>query len=126
MGAVFVFDTSGDLNVFASLGDAAGWMEAIDVDDGEYAAAYLADGTVLRLSTDSNRVVLTPVPERDLPGLTAAVGQYERRLHGQAEVDDLVRYANAWLRREWEAAWPRRPQWLARRLHGAEPKQVTS
>ena len=45
MSAVFAFDTNGDVYVFASEDHAAGWIEAVDVDDGEYAAAYLHDGS---------------------------------------------------------------------------------
>jgi hypothetical protein len=40
VGAVFVFTKDDDLNVFVSLDDAAKWVEAIDVDDGEYPSRW--------------------------------------------------------------------------------------
>ena len=58
--AVFLFERQGDLNVFASVSDAAGWMEAIDVEDGECGYAFLHDGTVLDVASASGAVVLTP------------------------------------------------------------------
>ena len=44
VNGAFVFDTSGDLHVFASADHAAGWLEAVDVDLGEYAAASPSTG----------------------------------------------------------------------------------
>lgn len=65
MPAVLVFYNDGDLDVFPSLQHAGGWMEAIDVDGGEYAAAFLHDGTVVDMRTAQERVVLTPTAKRD-------------------------------------------------------------
>jgi hypothetical protein len=41
---VFVFSRDEELIVFPSLKDAAGWMEAIDVDHGEYPAVLALNG----------------------------------------------------------------------------------
>jgi hypothetical protein len=68
MSAVFVFDTSGDMSVFASEDHATGWLEAIDVDGGEYAAAYHHDGTVVELATADKRVILRRTDRRICPG----------------------------------------------------------
>ena len=51
MTAVLVFDRDGDAMAFATEEETAGYLEAVDVESGEYAAAYLGDGTVLRLLT---------------------------------------------------------------------------
>jgi hypothetical protein len=37
---------------------------------------------------------------------------------------DLVTVANELLQGEWDARWPKRPGWLARRLHGDGPQQI--
>ncbi|WP_411574592.1 hypothetical protein [Streptomyces fradiae] len=47
---VLLFDRDADLLVFESFARATGWVEAIDVDEGEYTAAYSADGAVLALT----------------------------------------------------------------------------
>jgi hypothetical protein len=82
VGTVLVFDRDGDVMAFGSEAEAAGYMEAIDVDDGEYDAAYPADGTVLTtLAPDGpdGPVVLTRTdeldrgcPARQDPGLPAS------------------------------------------------------
>ncbi|MDQ3465221.1 MAG: hypothetical protein M3500_11110 [Actinomycetota bacterium] len=79
MPAVFVFDSDGDLNVFPSLETASGWMEAVDVDNGEYAAAFLHNGTVVQMSTLRERVVLTASDTRDTLQLQQFLDSYPRR-----------------------------------------------
>jgi hypothetical protein len=44
--AVLVFDGDGEVMAFPQLEDAAGWMESIDVLDGEYDGAFTPDGRV--------------------------------------------------------------------------------
>ena len=123
MPAVFVFERDGDLHVFPSLRAAAGWLEAIDVDAGEYAAAFLHDGTVVELSTVGDDVVLRPAA-RDASRLDALLRAYQQRTGG-TPVGDAADFADDWFRAEWERRWPRRPAWLSRRLHGEHPPQVT-
>lgn len=126
MAAVFVFDNDGDLNVFPSLLAAAGWLEAVDVDAGEYAAAFLHDGTVLAMGIDRERVVLTPTDTRDAARLDQSLNAYQRRVGGPARDGSALDYANEWLRAAWEQRWPKRPAWLARRLHGDQPPEVVA
>ena len=114
----------GGLDVFASAAQLAGYAEAMDVEDGEYLAAWLHDGTVLRLSAPEGPegpVVVERTTETDLPGLLAAV----RAAGGPDDGDALLDWADDQLHRAWERQWPRRPRWLARRLHGASPPRVT-
>lgn len=125
MSAVFVFDAEGDLSVFASIDAAAGWMEAVDVDAGEYAAAFLHDGTVVDMSIDRERVVLTPTGERDAAHLNQLVNEYQQRVGKPGLGGSALDYSNEWLRAEWEQRWPKRPAWLAKRLHGDQPPQVS-
>jgi len=54
---VVVFDRSGGAWAFSDIAAAGEWMEAIDVDDGEY-DAYDANGCVLSISVVDGRVVV--------------------------------------------------------------------
>ncbi len=99
-------------------------MEAIDVDGGEYAAAFLHDGTVVEMGTGGETVVLSPSATRDLPRLNDLLTAYEQRVGTEASGRSPIDFANAWLRAEWEQRWPKRPAWLSRRLHGDKPPQV--
>ena len=120
--AVFLFERQGDLNVFASVSDAAGWMEAIDVEDG--GSAFLHDGTVLDVASASGAVVLTPTEARDLPLLERLLADYRRGLGVATSTVAPLDFANEWLRQDWERRWPRRPVWLARWFRGDSPPQV--
>ena len=124
MSPVFVFDTTGDMAVFASEDHAAGYLEAIDVDLGEYVAAYLHDGTVVELGTTDERVILRRTDRKDLPALMAELRAHQRTVGGPEEVGDLVAFANDILRKEWEGRWPRPPRWLKRWFPGGRPPQV--
>ncbi len=124
MPAVFIFDRDGDLNVFPSLRDAAGWLEAVDVEAGEYKAAFLHDGTVVNVGTSAETVVLTPTAVRDQRSLCDEIARYQQRVASAPQTVDPLDFANEWLRREWDVRWPKRPAWLARRLHGDAPAQV--
>ena len=125
MPAVFVFDSDGDLDVFSSLGAAEGYMEAVDVEDGEYGDAFLHDGTVVKMGVDDERVVLTPSAVRDAGRLDRAIDEYQCRVGADVRSGSALDYANEWFRKEWERRWPKRPVWLARKLHGDQPNQVS-
>ena len=124
MSGVFVFDTSGNLNVFASDAHAGGWLEAVDVELREYAAAYLVDGTVLEFSTVGERVVLRRTDRVDLPGLMARLRAHQRAAGRPEEVGDLVAFANEVLREEWEGRWPRPPRRLRRWFPDGGPPRI--
>ena len=120
--AAFLLDVTGDVMAFASAADAAGYMEAVDVVDGEYRRAWLHDGTVLRMLTpagDDGPVVLERTGDMDLAGLRAAVAVHAHAT-GRSDVSDPLAYAAELIRWEWEHRWPRRPRWLARWLPGRE------
>jgi len=102
-----VFCRDGDLLVFGTLQDAAGWIESVDVLDGEYEALFTLDGTVVRAGgTADGPVILTVSELTDVAGL-------QRRLRQITP-----------LRREWEARRTRRRRWLARQLRGDTPPTV--
>jgi hypothetical protein len=79
---VLIFDRDEDLLVFASFVQATNWIEAIDVDEGEYTAAYSPDGGVLALSAPEGpegSVVLAETGGVDLGDLERRVARYWRR-----------------------------------------------
>ena len=125
--AAFVL-VDGELLVLASAQDVLSRVEAVDVEDGEVRGAWLHDGTVLRLLTPEGPdgpVVVQQTDATDLAGLLAAVDAWDRATGGPGGVTDLLAWADDRLRREWARRWPRRPAWLSRRLHGAEPPRTT-
>ncbi|WP_405021276.1 hypothetical protein OHV05_34595 [Kitasatospora sp. NBC_00070] len=58
IGVVFVFDQEEDAMVFTSMTDAACWMEAVDVEAGEYTAAFTVDGHIITMTGRGEVVVL--------------------------------------------------------------------
>ncbi|MEU1534925.1 hypothetical protein [Streptomyces fagopyri] len=88
---VLVFDQDEDLSVFESLTHAANYLEAIDVSEGEYTAAYSPDGRVLALTAPEawkGPVVLTRTDERDSADLERRVACYwQLHQHGQPPRD---------------------------------------
>ncbi|CAM5510938.1 hypothetical protein [Streptomyces aurantiogriseus] len=76
---VLVFDRTDDLLVFESFVHAANWLEAIDIDEGEYPAAYTPDGGVVALTTPEawrGPVVLTRTDRADREDLARRVARY--------------------------------------------------
>jgi hypothetical protein len=125
--AVFAFTENGDVVVFPSLPAAAAWMEAIDIDDGEYVAMYGEDGRIIRAATRDDCVVLTPTEDADLPALRLRLRRLrlrERGLIGDEVPEEPGAVAARMLAREWEQRWPRWPRWLDNWLHGDGPSSV--
>jgi hypothetical protein len=116
----FVFDKAGDLTVFRD--DPSEYLEAIDVELGEY-EAFDVDGQRLSLTVnEGGTVVLLPTGTFDLDQLEHRAHRYAAttgvRIGGS---DFLLDLANHERIRDWELRWPKRPRWLARRLHGSSP-----
>lgn len=118
---MFVFADDG-LNVFPSLGDLYGWLEAPDVDEGVYEAIFSMHGDVIRARTEGMNVILTVTGIVDLDGLERRLRAHEHEF--LSDPADRRAVANEMLRRQWDARWPQRPRWLARRLHGDGPPEV--
>ncbi|MEU1622857.1 hypothetical protein ABZ479_36885 [Streptomyces sp. NPDC005722] len=93
LDTVFIFDRDGNLLVFESYIHATNWIEAIDVDEGEYTAAYSPDGGVLTLAAPEGPegpVVLSRTDNVDLGDLEARVATYwHRHQTGQPPRDPL-------------------------------------
>ncbi|MFF9090050.1 hypothetical protein ACF1BE_27295 [Streptomyces sp. NPDC014991] len=91
--AVLIFDRDEDLIVFESFAHATNYVEAIDVSEGEYAAAYSPDGAVLALTAPEGPegpVDLARTGRTDLADLDRRVARYwQRHQIGQPPRDPL-------------------------------------
>ena len=94
--AVFVFDSNGEVMAFPHLEAAAGWMEAIDVLEGEYQAAFTIDGRKVAIAAERESPVslgLTDV--RDLADLRERLGRSGVHMGLRFDLSDLTAVANA-------------------------------
>lgn len=110
---VLVFDRDEDLLVFDSFAHATNWIEAIDVDEGEYTAAYSPDGGVLALTAPEGPeglVVLARTGSMDLGDLERRVARYWRRHQAGQPTRDPLQTARFLIERDNK---PRRG-WLGR------------
>lgn len=125
---VFVITRDSEPHLFKSPSEAAGWVEAVDVLEGEYDDFIRVNGERLRAvpfaSPTASHVVLEPTGVFDLEYL-------QRRLHALASrngydgsPEDPRAIANQVFAHEWGKAWPRWWPWLHRRLHGERPPVV--
>jgi hypothetical protein len=121
--ALFVFDQDNWCSVFADADDAAGQLETNDVDVGEY-VAFDQHGTVYELWTQGLHVRLRPTDERDVAELRQRLRRFLAQRHIECASCDVADIGNAILEAEWEDRWPKRPRWLARRLHGDGPPRL--
>lgn len=123
--AVFVFALDGEPFVFRSLAAAAGWMEAIDVTDGEYPALFTDEGQVVEATaTPKFDVLLALTDQYDPVTFRALLRERTSGLGLPVDPDDVLAIGNALLREECAHRWPQRPRWLARRLHGDGPRPL--
>lgn len=98
--SVFLFDRDGDLNVFKTQAQAEGWMEAIDVRNGEYVVAYRADGTCLVPTTDGQQVVLVPTEQTEQTehqNLEDRLQDYAARVPTAPRATNPETFAREWL-----------------------------
>jgi len=120
---IFVFDITGDLDVFPSIAEATAYMEPPDVESGEYVALFTLDGRVVTAAVKDGRVVLTVSSKRDEPDFSQRLLRF-RQLSPLDLPEDRVALANALLRWEWDHRWPKRPRWFSRRLFGDGPARL--
>jgi hypothetical protein len=119
-GALFVFDTDNCCSVFSDVAEAAGQLEVADVEVGEY-VVFDQDGSVFEIWADGLDVRLRPTHERDLPQLQERLRRVLDEEHITCASEDMTDIGNAILAAAWDSRWPKRPRWLATRLHGAAP-----
>ncbi|QGN59086.1 hypothetical protein [Nostocoides sp. HKS02] len=119
---VFVFGKDGDVMAFPDLETAAGWMESIDVLEGEYEAAFTVDGREVTIVGErESPVSLRATDVRDLDGLRKRLARSGDHLGLNFPLSDLTAVANDLMRWQWEQRWPR---WVSRLFGGKGPPQV--
>jgi len=118
--ALFVFDRENWCSVFPDVVEAAGQLEANDVEADEY-VVFDQDGTVFEIWAEGLHVRLRPTDERDLAQLRERLGRFLDESHITCASEDVMDIGNAILEADWESRWPKRPRWLATRLHGDAP-----
>jgi hypothetical protein len=118
--ALFVFDRGNWCSVFSDIAHAAGDLETNDVEADEY-VVFDQDGTVVEIWAEGIHVRLRPTDERDLAALRERLRRFLDECHVECASEDLIDIGNAILRADWESRWPKRPRWLATRLHGDAP-----
>lgn len=121
--AVFAFDQDDWCSVFRSADEAAADLEVNDVEANEY-VLFGDDGAVFVASVDGQNVVVRPTGSRDPEGLRERLETYCAMVKIETPSDDPVVVGNAILAESWSHRWPKRPSWLARRIHGSEPPQL--
>jgi hypothetical protein len=121
--AVLVFGGDGELIPLPTLAEAAGFIEAIDVLNGEYDAVFTLDGRLVHLSAeeDGGPVMLAVTGQADLPGLQRRLQHAQPRERFTSDPADPRAVANELLTRAWQQCRPQRPRWLDRLLHGDPP-----
>ena len=110
--------------MFPSIADAQDWLEAMDVDDGEYTAALTETGRVIGLKTENELVVLELTDELDSDLLHRLLREHGQAIGRPGIESDPVGFANESWKREWDHRWPRWPHWLDQRLHPDGPVQT--
>jgi hypothetical protein len=116
--ALFVFDRTNECSVYPDVDAASGHLEANDVDADEY-VVFDQDGTVFEIWAEGLVVRLRATDERDPAQLQDRLRLHLHRLPCASE--DVMDIANAIRQESWEHRWPKRPRWLAARLHGDAP-----
>lgn len=123
--AVFVFD-GGDLSVHDSLESAAISLEAIDVENGEF-DFYTDDGTVVAATVTGEHVFLAPTTTGRQQEFLDRLDRFLLAVDAPAEVrsaPDVIDKAQYVVDLNWGRRWPKRPAWLARRIHGDDPPHL--
>ena len=106
--AVLLFTQDDDVHVFASVPMAARWMEAVDVEEGEYVVAYLPDGRRFVPVTEAGLVRLVPAGDVDEDDLRRRLAAYRERVPTSPATGDAATFAVETL------GWHASRRWTAR------------
>lgn len=123
--ALFLFGDGG-LDVEPNIDCASGYMEPVDVRNGEYEAVFDESGRRYRFDVVNGATQLLPTDEFDVDALKERLRAHALETHSLEgfDPDDPMAAAAAISRFEWEHRWPRWPKWLSQRLHGSQPEIV--
>ena len=98
-------------------------LESNDVDADEY-VAFDEHGTVFRLWAEGQDVRVAATDRHDEEQLRQRLAAFAAKRQIEVPGDDLIETGNAILREDWNGRWPKRPRWLANRLHGDAPPKL--
>ncbi len=121
--AVFLFQ-NGDLHVESTLEDAAGYMEPVDVEAGEYDVVYDITGAIYLPVVEENQTLLLATGATDYADLVIRLKRFGDAAgvnFPTGDPDFTLTAARAVAEWEWRLRWPKRPAWLSRWIHGSEP-----
>jgi hypothetical protein len=118
--ALFVFDRENWCYVFSDVTEVSGQLETNDVEADEY-VVFDQVGTVFEIWAEGVDVRLRPTDKRDRAQLHERLARFRDKSHVKCASEDVIDIGNAILEAEWESRWPKRPRWLATRLHGDAP-----
>lgn len=102
---VLLFERNGDVHVFDSAPRAEQWMEAIDVEDGEYVVAYLPDGRRYLPTSEGGLIRLVPAGDADVDDLRRRLSAYRLRVPSAPATEDAAGFAAETLRWHAERRW---------------------
>ena len=123
MGAIFMFGDGGPV-VRDTVEHASGFMEAVDVENGEFDAVYDETGLILRPEVENRKVRLLPTESADFDDLIRRLTDWCQTQGASLDSesgDFPIQVARQMAESEWNARWPKRPLWLSRRIHGTSP-----
>ncbi len=122
MASAFFLFGDGDLSVEPTIDSAAGYMEPIDVRNGEYEAVFDETGRRYAVDVVGEATRLRRTDEVDLDDLLRRLHDsgVASSLHLAAEdLNDPWAIAVSMSRFEWDHRWPKRPKWFSLRLYGS-------
>ena len=107
------------------IAEAAGYVEAVDVEDGVYDDFISLEGErLVPRALDATVIRLDPSGEIVPDRLVALLRREHARGYAFSDPADPVAVTNEMLTFQWESRWPKRPGWLDRRLHGTGPARI--
>jgi hypothetical protein len=122
MGAIFMFGDGGPV-VRSTTEEASDFMEAVDVENGEYDVVYDETGLILRPHVQDRQVHLLPTESGDNGDLFRRLSECQTNgISLDSHSGDFpAQVARRIAASEWSNRWPKRPAWLSRMIHGSTP-----
>jgi hypothetical protein len=120
----FLITRDGDVELFKTRTEVTYWVEAVDVEAGEYTGCFSIEGELLHLAVDDGRVDIKASGIFDPEGLSSQLRLLAERNGYRGDDPDPRLVADEVFADEWNRRSPRWPNWLDRRLHGSGPPRV--
>jgi len=120
----FLITRDGDVELFKTPQEAAEWVEAVDVVDGEYTDCFRMSGERLEFNIVKDEVQLRPTGAYDAAFLSQRLRELAARNDYTGDAPDPLTVVNEVFANQWKRRWPRWPKSLDRRLHGDGPARI--